>query len=75
MHQEQGIIFKTLEEFHKVELEDIMHYFGSRRKPEYGQDSLSRQVFVVNSDTLVENPIIWAGIPYSVFPKKEKTSN
>ena len=28
MHQEEGIIFKTLEEFHKVELEDIMHYFG-----------------------------------------------
>ena len=29
MKQEQGIIFKTLDGFHRVELEDIMHFFGA----------------------------------------------
>jgi|BioPla2DNA2_1021312.scaffolds.fasta_scaffold17982_1 hypothetical protein len=57
MKQEQGTIFKTLDEFRKVELEDIVHFFGAGLSPR-----MPKRDFVnMLGAYLIEKPKEWLG--------------
>ena len=57
----KDIIFKALESFPKIELEDIRHYFGAELPSRVRKSELVERLGAY----IVERPEVWLSIPSS----------